>query len=319
MTDISGSNVIAGFDVGGTYARAGLYEMPEGLQIQTSRKRIRSLLEPDEVAEAIAQLLVELSDDSDIALDDIAGVGIAVAAQLDADRRVIRNAPNLGWTDVPFAKQMRAALTIDVPLLLLNDLNGQLIGELEHSNLANCGDVLAVYVGTGVGGAMLMDGELQHGGSGVAGEIGHVKVAPGGRLCGCGQRGCLEAYAGGLALEKQLGRRLKEQRDLTLRSDEIQLSDFDADVPGDDVIGGLWDEATDYLAVSIANACTLLNPQALLLGGGVVENLPNFREQLYGKIPGLVSETARTDLRIEDPQIGENAGMLGAARYVYSS
>ena len=169
---------------------------------------------------------------------------------------------------------------------------------------ASASDVLAVYVGTGVGGALVCNGRLIVGGGGKAGEVGHSKVVVGGRPCGCGGFGCVEAYAGGVHLEQMIAHAVPEYGN--------DLARADAAWADEDHIHEIWQRATDYLSIVIANACTLLNPSVLLLGGGVLENLPNYRAELLRKISPLIVEPARDELQIRFGELDE-AGVLGAA------
>jgi glucokinase len=201
---------------------------------------------------------------------------------------------------------------------LANDLNAILRGELAAGAVDDASDVLAVYVGTGVGGAIASDGRIVQGADGQAGEIGHDKIEVGGRLCGCGERGCVEAYAGGIHLEERVARLARERGLDGVWEDDsresVDLAEADARSETDEAIDALWTEATDALALIVANACTLLDPGILLLGGGIVDHLDHYRRRLLSKIPPQVLEVVRTDLEIRSPELGDRAGVLGAAR-----
>jgi glucokinase len=301
---------VAGFDIGGTHARLVVYDQQWRVKAR-DRRGTREVVEPRELAALMREMLDRVAE---YAVD---AIGVGLAGQLGADGRVIANAPNFGWTDVAFADLVADTLDTDAKtpsIRIVNDLSALLWGEFQAGAARGHLDTLAVYIGTGVGGAILTEGALVDGAGGKAGEIGHVKVAPGGRLCGCGQRGCVEAYAGGAHLERQvldvatgLGLDgLRDDGDVDLGAAEEMLMD----VPELDAI---WERATDYLAVSIANAVTLLNPGALLIGGGVFENLARFSTLVLTKTTPLISASARDDLEILTPDLGDDAGVLGAA------
>jgi glucokinase len=300
---------LAGFDIGGTNARLGVYDGGWNV-VATAKRGTRDILEAEALAALMAEMLAETAEDS------IESVGVGIAAQLSQRGSVIANAPNFGWTDIPFAQLLTDALELDgsTPTVrLVNDLSALLWGEYRAGAARGHRNTLAVYVGTGVGGAILADGELVEGAGGKAGEIGHMKVAPGGRACGCGQRGCVEAYAGGAHLESMV-REIARDHGLTeLSVDDVDLADAESRIDDVDALDALWDKATDYLAVCIANAVTLLNPGALLLGGGVLQNLDDFEKRVLTKTPPLISASAREDLEILQPDLGDSAGMLGAA------
>lgn len=323
----------AGFDIGGTTARASLYDDDWQL-LATTRSGVRGQADPSKVAATAVGLLEEMfrelrradttGANEPAGPEDLRAVGLGIAGQLDRAGRLVRNAPNLGWRDEPFADRLVDDLAEDfgtVDVRLVNDLNAALWGEATAGALRDVEDALAVSVGTGVGGAIMTDGCLTVGAGGNAGEIGHSKVESGGRLCGCGERGCVEAYAGGIHLEERVA-----EAAMSAETDELSVAFTDADVDEVDLdvadelsedfeaIDAIWREATDYLAMVIANACTLLNPEALLLGGGVLQNAESYRRRLLTKTTPLVLEVSREDLEIRFPELGDEAGMLGAAR-----
>ena len=310
----------AGFDIGGTNARLRLYDAHMS-SVAEERRRIRDATSPQQVVRTMVQMLHDACSDT-VDPQKVEAVGVGLAGQLSVDRRVVLNAPNLDWRDIAFCDLLEGALREhfdleEAPVLrLVNDLNAQLWGESVSGAVTDHDDVLAVYVGTGIGGAILSEGRLVTGAGGNAGEIGHSKVVVGGRPCGCGESGCVEAYAGGIHLEQQIAllaqqtgdakfKDLVDERGADLgRADDMAISHHD--------IGDIWEEATDYLAMVVANACTLLNPSALLIGGGVLENCHTFRAMFLQKAIPLVLKVSRDDLHVEQA-IMADAGMLGAA------
>lgn len=288
----------AGFDIGGTNARLALFD-DDWNQVDATRERIRGRTQPQEVVETLAKMLDGR---------DVSSVGVGIAAQLGRSGEVVENSPNLGWRDVAFAKQLRKRLA-GPEVRVVNDLSAIVWGEFTAGAITGVEDVLAVYVGTGVGGAIISGGELVEGTGGKAGEIGHVKVAVGGRRCGCGQRGCVEAYAGGVHLESQV-REIAPQFASDIGID-LKAADEAAQAEGE--LAEMWERVTDYLAISIANAVTLTNPRVLLLGGGILTNLEHFWNLTHRKLTPLVLEVSRDELEIRFGTLGEHAGVLGAA------
>ncbi|MFU8803514.1 MAG: ROK family protein [Bradymonadaceae bacterium] len=311
--------IYAGFDVGGTNARLSIYNQ-DWSRLASSRVRIRDSTRPEEVAQTLEGLLEELFEESDADPADLHSVGLGVAGQMSLDGEIVVNGPNLGWRDVHFADLLRKQLDSrfgSVHVRVVNDLSALLWGERQEGAVKGCDDVLAVYVGTGIGGAILAHGRIIDGAGGKAGEIGHSKVAPGGRLCGCGQRGCVEAYAGGVHLERQVAEIAEAQGLTQVFRDEkratVDLATADRLTGEYEALDALWDRSTDYLAVVLANACTLLNPGVLLLGGGVLSNCKDFRVRTLSKTTPLILEAARDDMEIRFPSMGDDAGVLGAA------
>lgn len=290
---------VAGLDIGGTHARLRVFDDGFTEVVYEARRRIRGATAPPEVIRAIVELLGEAPT--------VEHVGIGFAGLLSADGRTVYSSPNLHWRDVAFGELLDAALPAH-HVRVTNDLNAMLWGEHMRGVCRDADNALAVYVGTGVGGALMLDGRLLLGAGGKAGEIGHTKVIVGGRSCGCGGQGCVEAYAGGVALE----RRTAEARPDLVEDGLIDLAAADRAVVDDAALHAIWDEATSLLARVIANSCTLLNPGVLLLGGGILSNLPNYRSLLLQKVPPLIVDPARDDL---DIRLGvlEEAAVLGAA------
>lgn len=310
-----------GFDIGGTNARVRVYGT-DWQPIAEQRQPTRDC-DPDTLVATMREMLLAGCEDAKLAPENLSSVGVGIAAQLDPSGQTVLNAPNLGWRDTAFGALLHDALVDDLgahQTRIVNDLDAILWGEHCAGAVRDAKNVLAVYVGTGIGGAIMGDGALFHGSGGNAGELGHSKVVPGGRLCGCGERGCVEAYAGGVHLE-QLALDIARRNNLddVICPDkkgplvDLEVADQQA-AAGQEELDKLWQIATDYLALVVANACTLLNPSTLLLGGGVLENLDNFRARLLGKLPALVLEAARDQLEIRFPELGDDAGVLGAAR-----
>lgn len=304
-------SLLVGYDVGGTNARISAYDHDLNV-LHTARASIRE----DTSMQAVAACMRSLLDELELS-GEVDAIGVGLAAQVKRGGQHVINAPNLGWRDAPFGALL--ASTLPAPVTLINDLDAILWGEHLQGAAHTHDDVLAVYVGTGIGGALLCGGALTPG-CGVSGEIGHVKLVPNGRLCGCGQRGCLEAYAGGIHLEARLRDVAALHPDLATAimksgegSQNVDLLAADKLAAEAGPVFELWDGAARMLALSIANACTLLNPSLLLMGGGVWEHCGVFRELTLTCLPPLILDAARADLSIAQGSLGDRAGMLGAA------
>lgn len=315
--------LIAGFDVGGTNARLAVYDASLTC-VGHARARVRDATAPDEIAATLLNLLDQVFDqlcsDPKISRTDLQTIGIGLAAQMSTDGELIVNAPNLGWRNVALATLLRKRIQSKygtTKIKIINDLKALLWGEYIEGAVTSSPNVLAVYVGTGIGGAILIDGKLIHGAGGKAGEIGHTKVVPNGRLCGCGQRGCIEAYAGGVHLETQVAQlaKLHDIHQVFTNDEQITVDLSRADALSQTIpeLNDLWNRTSDYLAIALANACTLLNPDILLLGGGIIMNCFDLRERILTKTPPLIMASARDDLDIRLPTLGDDAGVLGAA------
>lgn len=312
MSGIADPAVLA-FDIGGTQLRASIVR--EG-HVLAERRVPSGVIAPEVLAQQAARLAAEMERETGLC-PDRAGVGIAAMLPLPAD--VIDNAPNLGWHHVPFRKMLSDALG-NRPVVLVNDVDAIALGEAAFGSAQHARHVCCVFVGTGVGAGIVIAGQLLTGFRGVAAEFGHIKVVPeGGRRCHCGAQGCLEAYTGGRALLERVAADLGEGRSPSLRerqtSPDFNLAVVDAAAAdGEPYANGLWTEASTHLGVSLANLCTVLNPEVLVLGGGVWTRCPELRRRVHDQLAQHINPVAQVGLRVVDATLGDQAGLIGAAQ-----
>ena len=323
------SDLAVGVDIGGSNVRLALYRGLVGAEgalapVARHSEPVGEDRSPEALARRLAdrlRALCQAPDGSPTADAGLVPVGIGIAAMLDADGTVV-NAPNLGWREVAFLDLLRAHLPAEQPVGLYNDVAAITYGEWQRGAGAGADDVLVVFVGTGIGGGLVAGGQLIHGASQCAGEIGHVKVVYGddARLCGCGRRGCVEAYAGGGPLQ----RRIRAELAGHARSAAVRLAGGDpqavhpghldqAAALGDRYALDLYDEIAPLLAAAIGNAVTLLNPRRLILGGGVLSRTPIFYEHLVTALQLAINPALWNPLRLVEPLLGDDAGMVGSA------
>lgn len=303
-----------GVDVGGTRARLLVVDA-DGSPVSGEAHEVAwcaggATPTPELLATVIAQLAAEAG--CRIAPGMLVGVGFA--GQLSRDGRIVRNAPNLGWRDVALADELADALQLPrEAVTVVNDLKAILRGELAVGAARGVDNVLAVYAGTGVGGAIAVEGRVVYGAGGNAGEIGHVKLPGSSAICGCGEVGCIEATAGGAALLRRFAA-ASASGELSHLGVSPTIVDVDrAAALGDSAALAHLDEVAEVLSFAIANACTLLNPELLLLGGGVVDHAPLLRAKIVSRTTILTLAVARTTLRVAGGQLGAKAGAIGAA------
>lgn len=269
---------------------------------------------PAAVLEILRGTVASLVDD----LDDLASIGVACAGQIHPETGAVVQAANLGWRNVPLAATLASAF--GVPVSVENDVRAAAWGEFRFGVHRAAGSLLAVFVGTGVGSGAVLDGRLWRGAGNAAGELGHTQVVVGGHLCACGARGCLEQYVSGTGFR----RRLREALAAGVKTRLGELTEDEPDAldatmvaaaanSGDEFARALWTDATRYLTQAVANAVTLLNPQVLILGGGLFEALPELFDGVAGGILTATTELARGSLSIERARLGDWAGVLGAA------
>jgi glucokinase len=239
---------------------------------------------------------------------------VGAAGQIHSGTGVVQMGPNLGWRQVPFASMLAARLPQNV--LLMNDLSAAAWGERCVGAGEGLPDVLLVFVGSGVGSGIIAKGELYEGASGVAGELGHTKVVPDGRRCGCGERGCLEAYCGGHNLSAQVAEAVAAGRSTTLSTAggrSVGAAEIEtAALAGDALAKELWDNCQQLLSTAIANYATVLNPSRVVLGGGVLLGSPELKKAVGRTAMALISASARESVQIVDARLGDDAGVVGA-------
>ena len=303
-----------GVDLGATNARAALIEVETG-KILAETKQPWTEHSPGTVASIVGAVVRAVDPES-----ERCGVGIGFAGMLRGWSGVVVIAPNFGWREVDFRSMLRAQ--VGERCELYNDLNAIAYGEAVYGGARGVKDVLCVYVGTGVGGGIVVGGELYAGATHLAGEIGHTKVVPGGRLCGCGMRGCLEAYASGRNIQKRAQEELRGgERSLAVELaggiDKVHAGFLDeAARRGDLYAGRLWEEVSTLLGMALANAVTLLNPSRLVMGGGVWHGTPELRRRTVARLFDFVNQPSREGFEVVDTALGDSAGMLGAAALI---
>lgn len=251
--------------------------------------------------------------------EHIAALGIGVAGQVDAETGAVVFAPNLEWTDVPVAGRLGAALGI--PIVVTNDVRAATWGEWAAGAGRGADDLVVVFVGTGVGGGVVSGGRLLTGASNTFGELGHVPVAVGGRPCRCGGSGCVEAYAGGWAI----GERARELASSDpaagagiLRAagsvEEITAATVTAAYrDGDAGARELIADAAAHLGAAATGFVNALNPARLILGGGVVDGLPELVDRVEAVVRRNALPAATEHLVVRKAALGSLAPAIGAA------
>lgn len=316
-----------GVDFGGTKLLAAVVDVSTGEIISSAKKKTN----PGDDAEALMERLYSGIDE---ALDSvgakkkagIAGIGVGIAGQIDSQKGILLGAPNLSQAtvDLPIADLLHARYK--VPAALLNDVQVAAVGEGAFGAGKGCNNYFCVFVGTGVGGAIVHDGQLYTGATGTAGEVGHLIIHANGRHCGCGGRGHLEAYASRTAITRTILGELKRGRESVLTKLEPSLASGDGDgsalrsgllakaMKEDDplVIEVLTDAGTD-LGLGLASVINLVNPERIILGGGVIEAVDDLFEIASKRALQESLPTAAKRTEIVRAKLGDNAGIVGAA------
>jgi glucokinase len=316
-----------GVDFGGTKVLAAVVNLENGNVVGSAKKRTRAADGPD-------QLMDRLLDVSEAALKDagrpkkggVVGIGVGIAGQVDAARGVLVGTPNLSQATVELPIAERLTERFGVPAALRNDVQIAAVGEATFGAGRESPDFLCVFVGTGIGGAIVRDGQLWTGAAGTAGEVGHIVVDAGGRLCGCGGRGHLEAYASRTAITKVLLAELHRGGTSLLRELVPSPSEDEpggtalrsgilakAVAEGDELVIDTLVEAGRYLGLGLASVINTLNPTRVILGGGVIEAVPLLFEVAKSHTLREALPAAARATEVVKAGLGDNSGVVGAA------
>jgi glucokinase len=303
-----------GIDIGGTKVAAGVVD--EGGQVLAMLRRRTPSRDPASVTEVVVEIVRQLRTEH-----EIVAVGIGAAGFVDAKRATMLFAPNLAWRDAPIRDEISARL--DVPVIVENDANAAAWGEYRFGAGEGQPDVVVLTIGTGIGGGLILGGALHRGRFGIAGEPGHVRVVPGGRLCGCGNRGCFEQYCSGTALVRA-AREVAQERpaDATrlLALARGDIANIDGPVvtkaarEGDPAAVDCFEEIGRWLGQGLADIAALLDPGRYVIGGGVAdagELLLGVARDTYAAV--LTGRGYRPLADVVQAGLGPQAGLIGAA------
>jgi len=293
------ANALAlGVDLGGLYMRAVVVDRTLG-RVVASVRQAHEDKSPPGVVKALAQMITKVSKQAGATSPLPSAIG--AAGQLHGSDIVV--SPTLGWRDVPLGDLLGREL--GRPVKVVNDTMAAAWGELKVGAARGESHTFTVLVGAGIGSAIISEGKLMAGAGGVAGELGHIKiVAEGGRQCGCGEKGCLEAYAGGTNIEAWM----KESGLKGTASDlEEQAHAGNAEAKK------IWDFSSSALALAIANVVTVLNPGFVVLGGGVMTRSPRLVQRVCDTIGERTLAVSRSGLKVALAAHGDDSGAVGAA------
>lgn len=307
-------SLACGIDVGGTKIAGGVVDthgkVIEELRVDSPATDVQGM------EDAIVGLVADLRS-----RHEIVAVGVGAAGYVDRDRSMVLFAPNIAWRDVDLRAGLEAR--VDLPVVVENDANAAAWGEFRYGAGEDVDDLLLVTVGTGVGGGIVLDGRLHRGAFGVAAEIGHLRLVPGGHLCGCGNRGCFEVYASGTALVRETraaveagapgaGALLERAGGRAVAIDGPMVTAAAAD--GDPFALARLAELGRWLGEGIASLAAVLDPAVAVIGGGVSAAgdllLDPVRVAFQASMPG---RGHHPELEVRPALLGNTAGLVGAA------
>ncbi|HLI29596.1 MAG TPA: ROK family protein [Terriglobia bacterium] len=308
---------IAGIDLGGTSVKVIVADGRNKI-LASNKKKTDAGSNPKTLINEIASLVERTVADAGIKA--LSAVSIGAPGTIDMAQGVVDEAPNLGWRNVPLAAWLKSRLK--VPVVVNNDVNIGVIGEHAMGAGERVSELAGVFVGTGIGGGLIWGGELYEGSHGWAGEIGHIVLLADGPVCGCGRRGCAEALASRTAMERDVREAVKDGRKSAVTSimrerkkDRMTSSVIQAALAQNDpVMKEVIERAEYYLGILIANIVNALDPERVVIGGGIAERLG---EDFVGPIRKTAAEyflhpQAIKRVKIVKGALGDEAGPLGA-------
>lgn len=309
---------VAGVDLGGTKILAAVVD-PGGVIIGRAKKRTKAENGPLEVLARIAQTVREAVESAGLPPDRLAGIGVGSPGPLDPETGIVQTAPNLGWHNVDVRGFLEGEFNL--PVFIENDVNAGTLGEYCLGAGQGVSSLVGIFIGTGIGGGIILDGRLYRGFNRTAGEIGHMVIQPGGPLCGCGNRGCLEAVASRTAIDRMIRADLKEGKKSLItglvKKNGTQIKSralAEAFTKKDKVVCGAIAKATEYLGIAVGGLINLLSPEMIVLGGGVVEAMEAYYLDEVRKTAQKYSfPNASQGVKIVASILGDEAGVLGAA------
>ncbi len=316
------SRWVVGVDIGGTNLVVGAIPFDGGAPVGVCRQATQPERGPDAAVDDIGRMaeavIAETLDLHPGSLDDFVGVGIGCPGPLDLSEGVVVATPNLGWRDYPIRDRIGERLSL--PASLDNDANCATYGEWWQGAGQGVDSLVGVTLGTGIGGGFILDGKIVRGASGSAGEIGHMTIDFTGRRCACGNYGCLEAYASGPNIAARAREGLEAGYESIL-SELVEgdlegitaLTVYDALVLGDEYAHEVMTETAKILGAGIANIVNLLNPDLVVIVGGVTRAGDHLFGPLRSEVRRRAFETAVSDCKILPGALPEAAGVIGAA------
>lgn len=309
-------NYYVGIDLGGTNTKIGVLNK-EGDILKSTIIKTLSMEGVDRTLERIWDTIQELAKDLDINKANIKGIGLGIPGPV-LDQSVVAFFANFPWGKNVNIKEKLEKLT-GIETKLDNDANIIALGEAKYGAGKGSKSSVTVALGTGIGGGIYVDGKLISGYKGAGGEIGHMKVVKDGKLCGCGQRGCFEAYASATGLIREAVSRLtvNKQNLLYKMIDgdlmKLEAKDiFDAAREGDAFSLELVDYEAEYLALGVANILNIINPEVVILGGGVALAGDILLNLMREKLNKYALPITLEDLKIVQGVLGNEAGIKGA-------
>lgn len=310
--------IVLATDLGGTNLRMAAIDRAGKILYRTKRDTPRQATRAEEIVREIVEAAIECRENC--AEFSIKTIAAAVPASVNAECGVIIKAPNLPALD---GFRITAALEneLGIKAVLENDANAAAVGEFWLGASKNCAHSICVTLGTGVGGGIIIDEKILRGANGTAGEIGHICVEPFGEPCGCGSRGCVEQYSSATAIVR-LTKDLEAQypkSDLKNRSHLTAYEVFQAGMSGDELALEVFRQMGFYLGLALAGLLNVLNPEVVVIGGGVADSWDLFIPHVAETIRQRTFPEPAKQVKIVRAELNDDAGIIGMGRLAFDS
>ncbi len=311
-----------GCDLGGTNLRAAIVDVESGEVLRQKSIATQGRAGHGAVMERMADLFLDVIQAAGMQKEEIGGIGIGVPGVLDLEKGETIFLPNLPgtWPHVPLSDRI-TDLT-GLPTALLNDVRAITNGEWRFGAGRSLDTVAVFAIGTGIGGGLIINGQLHLGIGGTGGELGHITIDFNGPRCGCGNYGCVEAFASGPAIAA-MGMKAVSQG-LTTAIAELCENDLNRITPeliakaakdGDEIAKDIYEKAGFYIGIAAANICVSVSPRRIIIGGGVAQAGDLLLDPIRRTIQERVHVMPVEEVEVVPSELGDNAGVIGVASW----
>lgn len=311
-----GKSLVVGIDLGGTKIATAAADLGGSLLSKVIKPTCpeRGI---DAVVDTIVASVKDAVDSAGVSIGDIRSIGIGTPGPVDPETGTVIFAPNLMWQNVPIVQMLQGILAL--PVCLENDANVAGLGEYRFGAGRGSKNMVYITVSTGVGGGIILDGKIHAGSFGTAGEVGHMTIVSDGPLCGCGNQGCLEALAAGPAIARKARACILHGQD-TIIKDMVGgcVEDITAKTVGEAALAGdilakeIIDKTGEYLGIGVANLINIINPDTIVIGGGVSNMGELLLMPLRRAAKRRAIKAAFEKVRIVKAELASEAGLVGA-------
>ena len=305
-----------GLDVGGTKVLGAIFDEERNIVYRLKKKSTEQGAEAENVEQVISDVVEELLEASGIPRKEIRAIASSIPGVIDQNAGVVLFTPNLPWRNYDISGAMRKRF--GVPFFIGNDVNLGVLGEYRFGAARGYRNVVGLFVGTGVGGGLILNGELFTGHQFKAAELGHMVLDPEGPLCGCGKRGCLEAYSSKRGMSAYIRQQVEAGRG-SLLAKAVKEGVFKSKKlkkaleAGDKVALEAVDRSCHYLAIATGSLINIFSPDLVLYGGGVIEAVGDlFLEKILREVDEYCMPEIRSTVELKNAALGDDSVLYGA-------